>query len=150
LITACWKRADHAVEQAQGRQQIQILCTPEAGDELYPNGLLVFNIARILAHIQAHADRFPVEPVELAKILNYGDADLNEEAICGADLSRPILFAEIAPGRYNLSDGHHRIAKARPEGARTVFGRRLRQGGRHGIPPCTGFSQLPGGLTHAS
>src|SRR2546423_1187896 len=88
-------------------------CTAEAGDELYPNGLLVFNISRIPAHIQAHADRFPVEPVELAKIPNYGDADLNEEAICGADLSRHVLLAEIAPGRCNLIDGHHRIAKAR-------------------------------------
>jgi hypothetical protein len=142
LITACWKRADHAVDRFQH-------CTAEAGDELYPNGLFVFDIARILAHIQAHADRFLVERVELAKIPNYRDADLNEEAICGADLSRPILLAEIAPGRYNLIDGHHRIAKVRREGARCC-GQRLRQGSRHGIPPCTRFSQLLGGLTHLS
>lgn len=33
-----------------------------------------------------------------------------------ADLTRPVILAEIAPGRYNLIDGHHRVAKARREG----------------------------------
>jgi len=57
-------------------------------------------------------------------------------------------LAEIAPGRYNLIDGHHCIVKAWREGARTGAGQPLRQAGRHGIPPCTRFSQLLGGLTH--
>jgi hypothetical protein len=101
-------------------------CSAEAGDELFPNGIFEFNISRLLSFIQVHADRFPVEPVELTDIPDYGDAGLNEKAICTADLSRPILLAEIAPGRYNVIDGHHRITKARREGARSVAGHRLR------------------------
>jgi len=40
---------------------------------------------------------------------------LNELTVLNADLSRPVILAEIAPGRYNLIDGHHRVAKARRE-----------------------------------
>jgi hypothetical protein len=40
-------------------------CSAEAGNELFPNGIFEFNISRLLSFIQAHADRFPVEPVEL-------------------------------------------------------------------------------------
>ena len=101
-------------------------CPPEAGDELFPNGIFEFNISRLLAFIYTHRERFPVEPLELADIPNYGDADLEEAAIRIADLSRPILLAEIAPGRYSVIDGHHRIAKARREGVSTLTCHRLR------------------------
>src|SRR6266480_6422235 len=101
-------------------------CPPEAGDELYPNGIFEFNISRLLAFIHTHLGRFPVEPVALVDIPNYGDADLDDAAIGSADLSRPILLAEIAPGRYNVIDGHHRIAKARLEGVLTLTCHRLR------------------------
>jgi hypothetical protein len=100
-------------------------CAAEPGDELYPNGIFVFNISRLLAFVQAHPDRFPVEQIELADIPDYGGSHLDEASIRAADLSRPILLAEIAPGRYNVIDGHHRIAKARHDGARTVAGQRL-------------------------
>jgi len=35
-------------------------------------------------------------------------------------------MAEISPGRYNVIDGHHRIANARREGASTVPAGRVR------------------------
>ena len=101
-------------------------CPPEAGDELYPNGIFEFNISRLLAFIHTHLGRFPVEPVALVDVPNCGDADLDDAAIGSADLSRPILLAEIAPGRYNVIDGHHRIAKARREGVLTLTCHRLR------------------------
>ena len=72
-------------------------CSAEAGDELFPNGIFEFNISRLLSFIQAHADRFPVEPVELTDIPDYGDAGLDEKAICTADLSRPILLPKSPP-----------------------------------------------------
>ncbi len=72
-------------------------CSAEAGDELFPNGIFEFNISRLLSFIQAHADRFPVEPVELTDIPDYGDAGLGEKAICTADLSRPILLPKSPP-----------------------------------------------------
>lgn len=101
-------------------------CPPEAADELFPNGIFEFNISRLRAFIHTHPKRFPVEPVALADIPNYGEADLDEAAIGSANLSRPILLAEIAPGRYNVIDGHHRIAKARREGVLTLTCHRLR------------------------
>jgi hypothetical protein len=88
-------------------------CAAEPGDELYPNGMFVFNITRLLAFIETHAERFPVESIKLADIPDYGnDGSLDQEAIDAADTLRPILMAEIAPG-YNLIDGHHRVARAR-------------------------------------
>jgi hypothetical protein len=80
---------------------------------LYPNGIFEFNISRLIAFIEANTDRFPIELVQLADIPDYGHGDLDEKALEAADLSRPILLAEIAPNRYNLIDGHHRVARAR-------------------------------------
>lgn len=43
-----------------------------------------------------------------------------------ADLNRPVILAEIAPGRYNLIDGHHRVAKARRDGVPSIPAYRVR------------------------
>ena len=92
-------------------------CVVEPGEEVYPNGVFEFNITRLLAFVQEQTDRFPVQPVELSNLPNYGESpSLNEEVIRSADLSRPILLAEISPGFYNVIDGNHRVAKARREG----------------------------------
>lgn len=91
-------------------------CPEASGDELYPNGFFVFNITRLLAFIETHPHLFPVRSVALADFPDYGSADrLDAEAIRNANLRRPILLAEISPNRYNVIDGHHRIAKARRE-----------------------------------
>ena len=37
--------------------------------------------------------------------------DSKESTIAAAELSRPVILAEISPGRYNLIDGNHRMAK---------------------------------------
>src|SRR6266404_6308132 len=93
-------------------------CPIEPGDEMYPNGIFEFNVTRLLAFVQEHTDRFHVEQVELSEFPDYGNSPhLNEEAVRLADLSRPILVAEIAPGRYSVIDGNHRLAKARRQGA---------------------------------
>ena len=98
----------------------------EPGDEIYPNGIFEFNITRLLAFIQKHPDRFPVESVQVRAIPNYGSPNLNEETIRLADLTRPILLAEIAPEQNGVIDGHHRLAKARQDGAVTLPAYRLR------------------------
>lgn len=90
-------------------------CPAEPGDELYPNGIFEFNITRLLSFVEAHVERFPIERVEIEDMPNYGSENLDEETIKTADLLRPILLAEISPGRFNLIDGHHRVAKARRE-----------------------------------
>ena len=92
-------------------------CAAEPGDELYPNGIFEFNVTRLLAVIRAHTQRFPIELIELTDIPDYGAGEKFDEAtILASDLSRPLLLAEIAPGRYNVIDGHHRLTKARREG----------------------------------
>lgn len=100
-------------------------CPAEPDDELYPNGIFEFNITRLLSFIEANVDRFPIESVGVADIPNYGSENLDEEAIRTADLLRPILLAEISPGRFNLIDGHHRVAKARGEGVATLPAHRV-------------------------
>ena len=86
-------------------------------DEIYANGIFEFNVTRLLAFVQEHVDRFPVEQVEISEFPEYSDSShLNEETICLAHLTRPVLLAEIAPGRYSVIDGNHRLAKARREG----------------------------------
>jgi hypothetical protein len=85
----------------------------EPGDELFPNGIFDFNITRLLSFIEANVDQFPIERIGVDDIPNYGSDRLDEEAISSADLLRPILLAEISPGRFNLIDGQHRVAKAR-------------------------------------
>ena len=100
-------------------------CPVGLDDELYANGIFEFNVTRLLAFINAHAERFSVEIVRVADIPDYGGSNLNDEIVHSADLSQPVLLAEIAPGFYNLIDGHHRVARARREGAVTVRARRI-------------------------
>lgn len=101
-------------------------CPTERGDELYPNGIFEFNITQLLRFIAAHPERFPLEAVELTAIPKYGSDDELEEAVVqAADLSRPVLLAEIAPGHCSLIDGHHRVAKARRQLARTIAAHRV-------------------------
>jgi hypothetical protein len=102
-------------------------CFAEPGDELYPNGIFEFNITRLLAFIHGHIEQYPTELVELNHIPDYGGSNsLDSAAIDAADLSRPIALAEIAPDRYNVIDGNHRVAKARREGLRCIPAHRLR------------------------
>jgi ParB/Sulfiredoxin domain len=101
-------------------------CETVDGDELYPNGIFEFNITRLSAYIVA-AGRFRAELVALDDI-SYGGTSpgLNELTIAAADLSRPVILAEISPGRYNLIDGNHRVAKARREGVASIPAYRIR------------------------
>lgn len=78
-----------------------------------------------MAFVAAHAERFPIERVEVGDIPDCRSEHLDEEAIRMADLSRPILLAEISPGLYNVIDGHHRLAKARREGTQGLPARRV-------------------------
>jgi hypothetical protein len=100
-------------------------CPLENGDEAYRNGIFEFNITRLLTFLDAHPDDFPIEVIPVADIPDYGGSYLDEAAVRSADMSRPILLAEIAPELYNLIDGHHRVAKARREGMPTIQARRI-------------------------
>ena len=100
-------------------------CEAQAGEEIYPNGIFEFNISRLLSYIST-SGRFHAEPVLLSEI-HYGGTSprLNELTIAAADLSRPVILAEISPSRYNLIDGNHRVARARREDLPSILAYRI-------------------------
>ena len=101
-------------------------CEALDGEEIYPNGIFEFNITRLLAYIDS-AGRFRAEIMAVDDIAHAGNSTrLNEPTILAADLSRPVILAEIAPSRFNLIDGHHRVAKARSEGVLSIAAYRIR------------------------
>ena len=100
-------------------------CEAADGDEIYPNGIFEFNITRLEAHIRT-TGQFRPALVALVDVPYAGSSPgLKELTILGADLSRPVILAEIGPGRYNLIDGHHRFAKARRDGVPTIRAYRI-------------------------
>ena len=88
-------------------------------DELFPNGIFEFNVTRILEYItDNHAE---VDLVDVAVSDFHPEfSAINESHVPVVDISKPVVLAEIAPGRYNLIDGHHRMAKARLLGVEKV------------------------------
>lgn len=94
-------------------------------DELFPNGIFEFNVTKMLAFIEANSGRFPVEEVEVESLRGYSTDHLDEKTVQGADLSKPIILAEISPGRFNVIDGNHRLERAGRDGLKTIPARRI-------------------------
>ena len=97
----------------------------DEGDELFPNGIFEFNVTKMLAFIEANPDKFPVEEAEVQRLQVFTPDTLDEETIRHADLSKPVLLAEISPGRFNVIDGNHRVERAVREGLKTISARRI-------------------------
>jgi hypothetical protein len=97
----------------------------EEGDEIYPNGIFHFNITKLLTNIKENSSKYYFVEVEIDSIKSSPSPNLDESTIQNADLSAPILMAEIAPGRFNVIDGNHRLEKARREGKKTILTYRL-------------------------
>ena len=81
------------------------------GDELFPNGIFVFNITKMIAYLEKNQDEV------LSAMVSVDDyrssfALLDEEHIEATDCTKPIILAEISPDRFNVIDGNHRIEKA--------------------------------------
>lgn len=99
-------------------------CPVADGDELYPNGIFVFNITKIDEYIQENVGHIALEEVAVSDF--PGDfSSINESHVGSVEVSRPVVLAEISPGRYALIDGHHRIEKARRMGMRSIRAYRL-------------------------
>lgn len=96
------------------------------GDELFANGIFVFNVSKMQKFLEANPDTFPIEQVEVEALRNCASGRSDEETIRGADLSVPIILAEISPGRFNVIDGNHRMERAGREGIKTIPVRRIR------------------------
>ena len=85
----------------------------------YPNGIFIFNITRLLEHIAANPQQYAVETVKVADYHN-SSVNIDYEQISDVDIQKPVLLAEISPGRYNVIDGNHRMEKAYQDGVKTI------------------------------
>ncbi|MFH0758499.1 MAG: hypothetical protein V2B15_14520 [Bacteroidota bacterium] len=81
------------------------------GNEFYLNGIFKFNITKISQYILSNPGLFIAEEMAVKEI-HTKSSHINESHLDSVDISKPVILAEIAPGRYNLIDGNHRVEKA--------------------------------------
>jgi hypothetical protein len=74
--------------------------------------------------IQESSESFDLEEVAVNSINNCFSS-INESHVDLVDLSKPLILAEISPGRFNLIDGNHRLEKARRIGVEFIQAYRL-------------------------
>ena len=96
-----------------------IPCTEDADDELFPNGIFEFNITKMIKYIQENLNEFTLEEIAVDDSF-ICFSSINEDHLDSVDIEKPIILAEIAPGKYNLIDGNHRMTKAHRMGVKTV------------------------------
>jgi hypothetical protein len=94
-------------------------CPVDAGDELYPNGIFVFNITTMTEYIQENHDSVALEEVAVSDFPK-AFSSVDESHVDFIEVTRPMVLAEISPGQYNLIDGHHRLERARRMGMNSV------------------------------
>ena len=97
-------------------------CSIKDGDELFPNGIFVFNITKMTEYITSH--EIPCVEVQV-RDYSMGASKFKEEHLVAVDVTRPVIVAEISPDRYNVIDGNHRMEKARRLGLETVMAYKL-------------------------
>ena len=95
-------------------------------DEVFRNGIFEFNVTKLLAFISDNPTQFPVEQVEVARLVTGVSGRLNEEPVGTAIIEKPIVLAEISPNRFNVIDGNHRLEKAHREGMERIPAYRVR------------------------
>jgi hypothetical protein len=94
-------------------------CPVAEGDELFPNGIFVFNITKMKEYILLNPDIFIPETIDVKG--QYGNfLSINESHMPNVESSEPVILAEITPGRFNLIDGQHRMEKARRIGQNKI------------------------------
>lgn len=99
-------------------------CPIATGDELFPNGIFVFNITKILEYIKNKPNDIILEEIMVRDYCS-GFSSINESQMDSVKISRPVILAEISPKKYNLIDGHHRMEKARRMGINIIRAYRL-------------------------
>ena len=96
----------------------------DEGDEIFRNGIFLFNITKMREFIHNHLDEFAPENIAVKDYFREFSS-INENYMDSVQSSEPVLLAEIAPGRYNLIDGNHRMEKARRMGIENIMAYRL-------------------------
>lgn len=94
------------------------------GDEFFPNGIFEFNITRLIEHIKNNPETFIPENVNVLEF-NNDFSVIDEVYIDSVVFNEPVILAEIAPGRYNLIDGNHRMEKSKKLGLKNIMAYKL-------------------------
>ncbi len=89
-------------------------CDVFENEEYYPNGVFVFNVTRIIEHIQSGQLVAEHEDISVPDWYKTQVASIviNEEHLKTVTLEVPVIQAEISPGRFNIIDGNHRLERA--------------------------------------
>jgi hypothetical protein len=94
------------------------------GDEYFVNGIFEFNITKLIAYIKINPDLFIPVNVIVSEI-NNDFSVIDEDYIDSVVFNEPVILAEIAPGRFNLIDGNHRMEKAKRLGLKDIMAYKL-------------------------
>ena len=121
---------DHSRLLSPERQEAPVL--PDVGDEIYCSGVFFFNVSAQLEWVKQN----PQPTVEIPADIWGSFSEKEDCYVEAADLTRPIVVAEIAPDYrefipdisekdwitrgYVCIDGQHRIEKARRLGIKTL------------------------------
>ena len=101
-----------------------IPCPVAIGDELFPNGIFVFNVTRLIEYIQDNPDSIVLEEVAVGDFFK-GYSSINESHLDSVEISKPVILAEISPEHFNVIDGNHRLEKARRMGINSILAYKL-------------------------
>lgn len=99
-------------------------CPINDGDELFPNGIFVFNITKMIEYIKINPNEIDHVKVEVGDFPK-SFSSIDESHVDSVEVSRPVILAEISPGHFNLVDGNHRMEKARRMGISSIFAYKL-------------------------
>ncbi len=90
-------------------------CLVEDGDEIFRNGIFEFNISKLINYLEGENSAVPVTEIDIGSY-HRECSSINESHVDSMGLEKPVIIAEISPGKYNLIDGNHRVEKARRNG----------------------------------
>lgn len=82
------------------------------GDEIFPNGIFVFNISKMIEYIKEFKDKICFDSINVSEYQAKAFSVIDESHIGSVDISIPIILAEISPNNFIVIDGHHRLEKA--------------------------------------
>ena len=77
----------------------------------------------MIEYIRDHPHEITPEEVAVNDVPRYSSID--DSRLESIKIGEPVILAEIAPGKYNLIDGHHRMEKARKRGISNLQAYRL-------------------------
>lgn len=89
-------------------------------DELFRNGIFEWNITRMQEFIDSGAAKdFTMDKITVSDFYS-SYFHIDQDHLQSVNIDKSVILAEIAPRKYSLIDGQHRIVKAHNEGIESV------------------------------